>query len=138
MKKHSLKKRFLYWFDNRMAEGSFALIRLLAVVTLVVILLIALLVFRLTYSEESSFLSSFWESLSTVINAWMPAFEDGDGSLAYLIPMSLAAIAGLFITSVLIGIVSSGIEEKITDLKRGHSEILEEDHIVVLGFYPGE
>ena len=138
MKKHSLKKRFLYWFDNRMAEGSFALIRLLAVVTLIVILLIAFLVFRLTYNEESSFLSSFWESLSTVINAWMPAFEDGDGSLAYLIPMSLAAIAGLFITSVLIGIVSSGIEEKITDLKKGRSEILEEDHIVVLGFYPGE
>jgi Trk K+ transport system NAD-binding subunit len=121
-----------------MAKGSFGLIRLLAIFTLIVILLVAFVVFHLTYNEESSFLSSFWESLSTVINAWMPAYEDGEGSLAYLIPMSLAAIAGLFITSILIGIISSGIEEKINDLKKGHSEILEEDHILVLGFYPGE
>ncbi len=82
MKKHSLKKRFLYWFDNMMASGSFALIRLLAIFTLLVILVITVIVFFMTRSAESSFLGTFWESLSTVINAWMPAYEDGDGSLA--------------------------------------------------------
>ena len=138
MKKHSLKKRFLYWFDNMMASGSFALIRLLAIFTLLVILVITVIVFFMTRSAESSFLGTFWESLSTVINAWMPAYEDGDGSLAYLIPMSIAAIIGVLITSVLIGIIASGIEEKINDLKKGRSEILEEGHTLILGFYPGE
>ena len=138
MKKYSLKQRFMYWFDNTMSRGSFALIRLLAVVTVAVILLIAFLVFRLTSGGEGSFFSSFWESLSTVINAWMPASEDGDGSIAYLILMSIAAIVGLLVTSVLIGIIASGIEEKINDLKKGRSMILEEGHTLILGFYPGE
>ncbi|MBQ6680082.1 MAG: hypothetical protein IJM76_08705 [Lachnospiraceae bacterium] len=138
MKKAPFKKRFSYWFDKRMSKGSLGLIRLLAILTLFVILIVAFVIFRLAPDEEGGFLSSFWESLSTVINAWMPAYEDGGGSMGYLIPMSIAAIVGLLITSVLIGIISSAIEEKITSLKRGTSEVIEEGHIVVVGFYPGE
>ena len=140
MKKAPFKKRFAYWFDNRMAKGGFVLIRLLAVFTLLIVLLIAFIVFRFSLKEDVSFFSALWDSFSTVINAWMPAYDDGGETvrISYLIMMSIAAIAGLFITSVLIGIISSAIEEKITSLKRGTSEVIEEDHIVVLGFYPGE
>ena len=140
MKKAPFKKRFAYWFDNRMARGGFVLIRLLAVFTLLIVLLIAFIVFRFSLKEDVSFFSALWDSFSTVINAWMPAYDDGGETvrISYLIMMSIAAIAGLFITSVLIGIISSAIEEKITSLKRGTSEVIEEGHIVVLGFYPGE
>ena len=136
MKKTPLKKRLQYWFDNRMAEGSMGLIRLLAAFTVLAVLLIAFTVFRLGLYEEGGFLGALWESLSTIINGWMPSFEDG--GIGYLILMSVAAVIGLLITSVLIGIVSSAIEEKITSLKKGTSEIIEEGHTVVLGFYPGE
>ncbi|MBR5679516.1 MAG: hypothetical protein IKX19_02600 [Clostridia bacterium] len=136
MKKASFKKKLLYWFDNRISGGSMGLIRLLAVLSLFIVLLIALVIFLFHLNGEDGFLAAFWDSAATVINAWMPSFEDG--GIGYLILMSLSAIAGLFITSVLIGIISSGIEEKITSLKRGSSAVVEEDHIVVLGFYPGE
>ena len=136
MKKPPLKKRLSYWFDRRMSGGSVGLIRLLAGVTLLIILLIACVIFFGGLGEEGGFLAALWDSLSTVINAWMPSFADG--GIAYVILMSLAAIAGLFVTSVLIGIISSAIEEKITGLKRGTSEVIEEGHIVILGFYPGE
>ncbi len=52
--------------------------------------------------------------------------------------MTLIALAGLLFTSVLIGIITSAIEVRIGDLKKGNSRVLERDHIVVLGFYPGE
>lgn len=52
--------------------------------------------------------------------------------------MSIVAIAGVLFTSVLIGIITSAIETKIDDLKRGNSLVLEKGHIVILGFYPGE
>ena len=136
MKKLPLKKRLSYWFDRRMSGGSVGLIRLLAGVTLLIILLIACIVFFGNLGEEGGFLAALWDSLSTVINAWMPSYADG--GIAYVILMSLAAIVGLFVTSVLIGIISSAIEEKITGLKRGTSEVIEEGHIVILGFYPGE
>ena len=136
MKKASFKKKLLYWFDNRISGGSMGLIRLLAVTSVFIVLLVALVIFLFHLNGEDGFLAAFWDSAATVINAWMPSFEDG--GIGYLILMSLSAIAGLFITSILIGIISSGIEEKITSLKRGSSAVVEEDHIVVLGFYPGE
>jgi len=42
------------------------------------------------------------------------------------------------LTSVLIGIVSSGIEERLSMLRKGNSIVLESGHIVILGFAPGE
>ena len=102
MKKASFKKKLLYWFDNRISGGSMGLIRLLAVLSLFIVLLIALVIFLFHLNGEDGFLAAFWDSAATVINAWMPSFEDG--GIGYLILMSLSAIAGLFITSVLIGI----------------------------------
>lgn len=136
MKKPTLKERFSYWFDKRMEHGSLSLIKLLAVVSLVIVVVISFLIFILGFNEEGGFRSAFWNSLATIINSWMPYFEDG--SPGYLILTAIAALVGLLITSILIGIIASAIEEKVNDLKRGNSRVLEEGHVVVLGFCPGE
>ena len=132
----SLKERFQYWFDNRMSKGSLGLIRTLIVSTVALAILIAALIILFGFNEKGEIASVFWDSIATVINAWMPSFEDG--SPGYLIMMSVSALAGVLFTSVLIGIFTSAIEEKIENLKRGNSLVLEKGHIVVLGFYPGE
>ncbi|MBO5076459.1 MAG: hypothetical protein J5584_02545 [Clostridia bacterium] len=134
--KPSFKERFRYWFDNRMSRGSLGLIRILVIATLFVIAVIAVLILICGFSEDGEAGGVFWDTASTVINAWMPSFEDG--SIGYIILMAVAAIAGLLVTSVLIGIFSTAIEEKITGLKNGNSSIIEEDHIVVLGYSEGE
>ena len=134
--KFSLKNRFNYWFDNRMAKGSLAFIRILIIASVLLAVLIAGLIIIFNFNEDGSIASVIWDSISTIINAWMPSFEDG--SLGYVILMSVIAIAGVLFTSVLIGIITSAIEEKIDNLKRGNSLVLEKGHIVVLGFYPGE
>ena len=130
------KERFSYWFDNRMAKGSLGLIRTLLAASIVLAVIIALLIVVCGFSEEGGAASVFWDSIATVINAWMPYYEDGGPG--YLILMTVTALAGVLFTSVLIGIVTSAIEEKIDDLKRGNSRILETDHTVILGFCPGE
>ena len=135
MKKVSFKERFSYWFDTRMSSGSFSLIKLLAIATLFVSLLIALLLF-LFGLKEGGFLSTLWNSFVNIINSSLPDYE-GD-PIGYMILTSIGAIVGLFVTSVLIGIIASAIEEKIKGLKRGTSKVIEEDHFVILGFYPGE
>lgn len=132
----TLRNRFRYWFDNRMTKGAFGLIRVLIAVSILIAVLIAALIIVLKFSEEGEEASTFWDSLATVLNAEMPYFEDG--TLGYLILMSLVAIVGVLFTSVLIGIITSAIEEKIDTLKRGNSLVLEKGHVVVLGFYPGE
>ncbi|MBR5059509.1 MAG: hypothetical protein IKX06_01930 [Clostridia bacterium] len=132
----TLGQRFRYWFDNRMSKGSLGLIRILLAATVIVIVIIAVLILVLGFSEDGDVGGVFWETMSTVINAWMPSYEDG--SIGYVILMALAAVSGLLVTSVLIGIFSTAIEEKITNLKNGNSAIIEEDHVVLLGFVEGE
>ena len=132
----SWKEKFSYWFDNRISKGSLGLIRFLIAVSIVLAVVIAGLIILFGFHEDSEPLAVFWDSISTVLNAWMPSSEDG--SPGYILLMAVCAIAGILFTSVLIGIVTSAIEEKIIELKRGNSQVLESGHTVILGFYPGE
>ncbi len=131
----SWKERFIYWFDNRIAKGSLGLIRFLIALSIVLAVVIAGLIILLGFNEDSP-AAVFWDSIATILNAWMP--YSGDGSPGYIILMAICAIAGVLFTSVLIGIITSAIEEKIIELKRGDSRVLESGHTVILGFYPGE
>lgn len=134
--KFNLKNRFKYWFDNRMTKGSLGFIRILIIASVLLAILIAGIIILCNFNEEGEVASTVWDSIATIINAWMPSYADG--SLGYVILMAIVAIAGVLFTSVLIGIITSAIEEKIDNLKRGNSLVLEKGHIVVLGFYPGE
>ena len=135
-KDFTLKQRFSYWFDNRIAEGSLGLIRILIVFSVLLVLVITGLIMLLGLSEGGEGGTVLWDSIATVINAWMP--YSSDGSIGYLILMSCAAIGGVLFTSILIGIITSSIEEKVTALKKGNSHVIEKDHLIVLGLYPGE
>ena len=135
-KSFSLKSRFSYWFDNRMTKGSLGLIRILIIASVMLAVIMGILIIIFGFSGVGEGASVIWDSIATLINAEMPAFADG--GTGYLILMTVTAIAGVLFTSVLIGIITSTIEEKIDNLKRGNSFVLEKGHIVVLGFYPGE
>ena len=135
MKKPSRKERFSYWFDSQMSNGTLGLIKLLAIVSLAIVFVIAFLISATGFNEGEGFLAAFWNSLATIINAWMPYYEEGGPG--YLILTAVTAVVGLLVTSILIGIIASAIEEKVNELKNSSSRILEEDHIVVLGFYQG-
>ena len=134
--KFTLKNKIKYAFDNKISKGSLGFIRMLIVASVAFAILIAGLIVLFNFNEDGAIASTFWDTISTIINAWMPSYEDG--SIGYVIMMSIVAIAGLLFTSVLIGIITSAIEEKIDSLKKGNSIVLEKDHIIVLGFYPGE
>ncbi len=136
--KHSFGERFQYWFDNQMSKGTIALIRLLAIVTIAAISIFALLLILYGYTTTEKGIDAFWNSFATIINAWVPSFENDDDKLGELIIHAFAAVIGLLVTSVLIGIISSAIEQHIEELKHGKSMVLEKNHIVILGFIPGE
>ena len=48
--------------------------------------------------------------------------------------MLLITIAGLFIFSSLIGSISSGIDESISNLRKGKSKVIESNHTLILGY----
>jgi Trk K+ transport system NAD-binding subunit len=48
--------------------------------------------------------------------------------------MFLVTILGLVVVSTLIGLVSNGILTKIDDLRKGRSFVIEQDHVLILGW----
>lgn len=135
-KKNSLKERFQYWFDNRMTKGSFALIRILIAFSILIVMILALIFIAANILDEDKS-KVIWNSLANLINSEFPEFDD-EGGPFYTILIAISAIIGLLFASVLIGIITSAIESKLSELRKGNSIVLENGHIVILGFTPGE
>ena len=45
-------------------------------------------------------------------------------------------LGGIFIVSALIGVLASGLEGRLNDLRRGRSRVVEVGHTVILGWSP--
>ncbi|NWF65429.1 MAG: NAD-binding protein, partial [Chloroflexi bacterium] len=137
MKTPTFKQRFQYWFDNYMSRGTGALIGGLAVLSLVIILIAAAVIRfgALAMDGESapSFGEAAWMSLMRTLDAGTMGGDTGPG---FRIVMLLVTIGGIFIVSTLIGILSNGLEERIEQLRKGRSLVLENDHTLILGWTP--
>ena len=132
--KVSKKKKFNYWFDNLMAGGTMALIRVLLVVMIAMLLVLALII-MLIWPEEG-FFGSIWTSLTRLLDSGTFADDFGQGAL-YTLLMVFITLLGIFITSTLTGIICNVIDEKVQNLRRGRSDVIEEGHVIVLGTASG-
>ena len=137
MKKFSTRERMQYYFEQTIASGPTSLIKWLALISLFAVLLLGLLilVFGISSDPESTkglgFLEGSWQSLMATLDS---GTMGGDEGWLFRIVRFAATILGIFIISVLIGSISSGIDQKIDDLKRGRSKVLEENHTLILGW----
>jgi hypothetical protein len=137
MKKFSTRERMQYYFEQTIASGPTSLIKWLALISLFAVLLLGLLIliFGISSDPESTkglgFLEGSWQSLMATLDS---GTMGGDEGWLFRIVRFAATILGIFIISVLIGSISSGIDQKIDDLKRGRSKVLEENHTLILGW----
>lgn len=138
MDKPSLRERLRYAFDNSLSRGPIVLLAWLALVSGGFIALMALLVWASGIAPEGEggarpgFLELAWMALMRTLDA---GTMGGDtGSWAFLLAMLAVTFGGIFVISTLIGSITSGIEEKLDELRKGRSRVLESGHIVVLGW----
>lgn len=121
-----------------MSKGTIALIASLAVLSIVVLLFFSTLVWVAGIAPAGddgaspSFAMLMWGSLMRTLDA---GTMGGDtGSWAYLFSMLGVTFGGVFIISTFIGVLTSGIEGKIEELRKGRSKVIESDHTVILGY----
>jgi hypothetical protein len=135
MYKVSFTDRLRYAFDNTMARGPIALIGWLGLLSGLVILTIATFVAAAGIappdSEQLGFIEATWVSLMHALDS---GAVGGDNGWSFRIPMLLMTFGGIFLVSTLIGVLTSGIEGKLEDLRKGRSRVIERDHIVILGW----
>ena len=129
MKKITWKEKFQYHFDNIMSKGTASLIGILFGITALVVIIAGVIV---GLSSGTGVGKATWMSLMHAIDAGTLA---GDSeNFLFMLLMTVVTICGLFITSMLIGILNTGIEEKMTSLQKGKSHVLEKNHVILLGF----
>ena len=130
-KRKSLREKISYWFDRVMTKGPIAMSILLLAATTAIVGVIGLLAHF--FVEDNGILYQLWNSLMHTLDPGMLSGEQPD-NVPYIGLMFVATLCGLCLTSVLISIISTGVENKLRDLRKGTSVVLEEDHTVVVGF----
>lgn len=139
MKQITFAERLRYQFDNTMSKGAIALIGWLFILSVILICVVSLIVFLTSISPAqedgppSSFLEVAWMSLMRTLDA---GTMGGDTGWSFRLAMLVVTMGGVFVVSTLIGVLTSGIEGKLEELRKGRSLVVEEGHTVILGWSP--
>lgn len=133
----TLLDRLRYAFDNTMSRGAAALIGWLFLASAGIISSIAGLVVLLNLAPGDDqgplpFTSALWMTLMRAMDAGAVAGDSG--SIQFLTVMFITTLAGIFLVSILIGLLTSGIEGRLEELRKGRSFVCEQDHALILGW----
>ena len=135
------KARLRYKFDAFMAKGGGSIFKVLTAVFVGTFLLIGVLrgVLLLTFPdiavqhEDIGFLGNLYLTFLEITDPGNMA-QDIYSAAAYKIFAVLAGIAGIVMLSALIAFITTALDQKIYELKRGLSKVIETNHTLVLGW----
>jgi voltage-gated potassium channel Kch len=120
-----------------MSAGPIALIGWLALISTLLIAVaaavIALFAIVPDGGDQLDFGEAMWASLMRTLDAGTMGADSGWG---FRLVMLGVTIGGIFVVSTLIGILSSGIEGKLDELRKGRSKVLERGHTIILNWSP--
>ena len=133
--KPSWKTKLKYKIDCIFSKGMSSLIMFLGIASLAIIIFASLLVVIFQINPQNSdalnFFEAFWASLMRTLD---PGTMSDDQGWSFRILMLFVTLGGIFVISALIGVISNGIFNKLENLQRGRSFVVEEDHTVILGW----
>jgi ion channel POLLUX/CASTOR len=133
---YTFYQRFRYFFDNTMSKGTIALIAWLALVSFLLIWVAGLFLHLFGVvpegeTETFSIWEGTWQSLLRTLDAGTGA---GDSGFTFRLVSIMVTMAGIFIISTLIGVISGGLESTIDELRKGKSLVIEKNHTIILGW----
>ncbi len=132
-KKPTWRARLNYSFDNALSKGPLVLIGWLALAALILVVLatvVSLLVPGVA-PDGTGLKEVFWDFL---FQALTPNPFDVTSPLPFLFIMLVVTLGSLFMVSILIGTLTTGIGERLEQMRRGRSHVLENDHTIILGW----
>ncbi|MER6948061.1 potassium transporter TrkA [Nonomuraea sp. NPDC000554] len=131
------RARLRYWFDNTMAKGTPALIGWLALLSAVLVVVFGVLIFTLAHDDlpgDKTWGEALWGSLMRAMDAGTVAGDNEAGSPLFTILGFAVTIGGLLIVSSLVGVLTTGLDNKLQDLRKGRSMIVETGHTAIIGW----
>jgi len=130
--KKTFKEKSRYFFDNLMSRGTLSLIGFLAIISFALILIFTIVLWLINILPGKNFAELLWLNIFKTLNTGTLSGAD-PGQMNFLLSF-LIALASIFITSLLIGLLTAGIQQKIWSLSQGRSKVIESDHTIILGW----
>ncbi len=125
-----------YHFENLIARGPGAIIVMLFLLVLVIVLVGAAVIvgFGLSASDQPmDFGEAAWNSLMHQVDSGMVTADNG---WAFRLVAFLVTLGGIFVFSTFIGVLNTALQDKLDNLRKGRSKVLEEGHTLILGWSP--
>jgi voltage-gated potassium channel Kch len=129
--KRSFRTRLRYRFDNTMSRGTVSLVGWLAVVSLVMLVVVSAALELVNPSGVGLF-DLLWQTFVKTFALDVP--DDPTTPLAVVGLWFVLALGGIFVVSALVGLLTSGLGEKMDQLRKGRSPVAESDHTVIVGW----
>ncbi len=128
-----------YRFDNFIAKGGGSIFISLVAVFVVILLVVAGLrgIIFAFYPEGAG---DFGHVLRHVYITFLQLTDPGNmaqdipTSAHYKVAAVLAGLAGVILLSMLIAIVTTALDQRIAQLKKGYSKVIEQNHTLILGW----
>lgn len=128
-------QKLRYKFDNLMSKGTIALIGWLGLLSLLLVTAAAIILTISGFAQDDgdslNFIEAAWGSLMRTLD---PGTMGGDTGWGFRLTMLGVTLGGIFIVSTLIGVLASGISNKLDELRKGHSFVVEKNHTLILGW----
>uniref|UniRef100_A0A0R0FUV3 RCK N-terminal domain-containing protein n=1 Tax=Glycine max TaxID=3847 RepID=A0A0R0FUV3_SOYBN len=123
-----LKKRVAYMVDVFFSIYPYAKLLALLFATLFLIGFGGLALYAVT---GGSLAEALWHSWTYVADSGNHAETEGTGQR--IVSVSISS-GGMLIFAMMLGLVSDAISEKVDSLRKGKSEVIEKNHILILGW----
>ncbi|MFC2145250.1 hypothetical protein ACFLQQ_02860, partial [Actinomycetota bacterium] len=132
MAKKSLRENIRYSFDSIMSKGTFSLIGFLAIIISILVVIFTIVTWLIDLIPGQSIGELFWVNIFQIVGAWtLP--NAVPGHINFLISF-LIGLTSIFVTSILIGLIATGINQKVQSLREGRSKVKESGHTIILGW----
>ncbi len=114
-----------------MARGPSALLGYLGLAVLVMVLLTAIVAVLFGAGPTGNPITAAYNALLHTIDSGTVAGDTGTG---YIILGLVVTAGGIVIFSAFIGVLATSLDERLVELRKGRSMVLERDHTVILGW----
>ncbi len=133
----NLKGRLQYRFDNFMSKGGFSVFAALILLFFGAFILMSVVrvVVNIIAPQENftGIFDQFWREFLQISDAGAIA-EDSDGNVLNKITGIITVFLGLILFSSLVAFITSQFEAKLSELRKGKSNVAEKNHTLILGF----
>ena len=135
--KFSLRERLKYKIDYFMSRGgysTFIALLILFIISFIVMSAIRLLVDNIISGRKIINVSSqLWRVFLQITDAGA-LIEDGDSQIGIKVIATITILIGLILFSSLVAFISNIFEVKMSQLRKGKSQVIEVNHTLILGF----